>query len=327
MATNLTKTTFLTQYNDDYRDSDHYHRILFNNGRALQARELTQSQTIIQKEVERLAKFVLTEGAIINNAGTLASGSDAFSYTYIKVTSLPTGHATLVGTTINDGDLYATVKATIPDASQDVIMVRMGAGKAGGSTPATDTSAPKKFAAGSVLSSTLGNITIENTSDAVGSGSIVECPAFSTYAAGHLINVEAQTLVLDKFSSTPTKTVGFKVTQQIISAADNVALYDNSGATPNLTSPGADRLKITLTLTTKDTITTGETFYSMYEVKNGRVLNTAKTTSRILGNLSTILNARTEAITGNFIEKSANGEYDLFIRDDSASSDLSLIHI
>ena len=70
MATNLTKTTFLTQYNDDYRDSDHYHRILFNNGRALQARELTQSQTIIQKEVERLAKFVLTEGAIINNAGT-----------------------------------------------------------------------------------------------------------------------------------------------------------------------------------------------------------------------------------------------------------------
>ena len=327
MATNLTKTTFLTQYNDDYRDSDHYHRILFNNGRALQARELTQSQTIIQKEVERLAKFVLTEGAIINNAGTLASGSDAFSYTYIKVTSLPTGHATLVGSTINDGDLYATVKATIPDASQDVIMVRMGAGKAGGSTPATDTSAPKKFAAGSVLSSSLGNITIENISDAVGSGSIVECPAFSTYAAGHLINVEAQTLVLDKFSSTPTKTVGFKVTQQIITAADNVALYDNSGATPNLTSPGADRLKITLTLTTKDTITSGETFYSMYEVKNGRVLNTAKTTSRILGNLSTILNARTEAITGNFIEKSANGEYDLFIRDDSASSDFLSVEV
>ena len=48
MATNLTSTTFLSEYNDDYRDSDHYHRILFNNGRALQARELTQLQTIIQ---------------------------------------------------------------------------------------------------------------------------------------------------------------------------------------------------------------------------------------------------------------------------------------
>jgi len=327
MATNLSKTTFLTQYNDDYRDSDHYHRVLFNNGKALQARELTQSQTIIQKEVERLAKFILTEGAIINNAGTLASGSDAFSYTYIKVTSLPTGHATLVGSTVNDGDLYATVKATIPDGTQNVIMVRMGAGKTGGSSAATDTSSPKKFAAGSVLSSSLGNITIENVADAVGNGSIIEVPAFNTYAAGHLINVEAQTLVLDKYSSTPTKTVGFKVTQQIITATDNVALYDNSGATPNLTSPGADRLKITLTLTTKDKIVTGETFYSMYEVKNGKILNTARTTSKILGNLSTILNARTEAITGNFIEKSTSGEYNLTIKNDSASGDFLSVEV
>ena len=52
MATNLNNTTFLSEYNDDYRDSDHYHRVLFNNGKALQARELTQSQTIIQKELE-----------------------------------------------------------------------------------------------------------------------------------------------------------------------------------------------------------------------------------------------------------------------------------
>ena len=55
MVTNVSKTTFLSTYNDDYRDSDHYHRILFNSGKALQARELTQSQTIIQKEIERLA--------------------------------------------------------------------------------------------------------------------------------------------------------------------------------------------------------------------------------------------------------------------------------
>ena len=65
----------------------------------------------------------------------------------------------------------------------------------------------------------------------------------------------------------------------------------------------------------------------MYEVKNGRVLNTARTTSKILGNLSTILNARTEAITGNFIEKSANGEYDLDIRDDSASQDFLSVEV
>jgi len=52
MVTQLTNTTFLSDYRDDYRDSDHYHRVLFNNGRALQARELTQMQTIIQSEME-----------------------------------------------------------------------------------------------------------------------------------------------------------------------------------------------------------------------------------------------------------------------------------
>ena len=52
MVTAVGENTFSTVYNDDYADSDHYHRILFNSGRALQARELTQSQTIIQKEID-----------------------------------------------------------------------------------------------------------------------------------------------------------------------------------------------------------------------------------------------------------------------------------
>ena len=35
MATTLTNTTFSTTYKDDFRDSDGYHRILFNSGKAL----------------------------------------------------------------------------------------------------------------------------------------------------------------------------------------------------------------------------------------------------------------------------------------------------
>ena len=49
MATTFTDTLFSTKYKDDYADSDGYYRILFNAGRALQARELTQMQTIINK--------------------------------------------------------------------------------------------------------------------------------------------------------------------------------------------------------------------------------------------------------------------------------------
>ena len=73
MATNLIQTTFSTEYKDDYRDSDNYHRILFNSGRALQARELTQSQTIIQSELARVGSFLFNSGRrgwiFANNSG------------------------------------------------------------------------------------------------------------------------------------------------------------------------------------------------------------------------------------------------------------------
>ena len=55
MAT-YTSTTFSSTYKDDFADSNNFHRILFNSGRTLQARELTQSQTITQKEIERKEK-------------------------------------------------------------------------------------------------------------------------------------------------------------------------------------------------------------------------------------------------------------------------------
>ena len=42
MATDLTQNTFSSTYKDDWDKNDNYHRILFNSGRALQARELTQ---------------------------------------------------------------------------------------------------------------------------------------------------------------------------------------------------------------------------------------------------------------------------------------------
>lgn len=325
MATNLTSTTFLSEYNDDHRDSDHYHRILFNNGRALQARELTQLQTIIQNELSRLAKFIVNEGAIFNNSANLSSGSNAFSYTYIKVTELPSGYAALKGTTINDGDLYALVKEVLPAASGDdaTLFVKMSSGKTGGSAANSDTTKPKEFQAGATLTTTLGNITISSSNDAVGKSSVVEVPQFDTFAGNHLVMVEAQTLVLSKYSSKFSGRVGFKVTEDIVTSGDNIALYDNSGTTPNLTSPGADRLRIVLTLTKKEDIAEGETFYEVYNVRNGLVSLT-KTPDKILSKIGSIIDARTFSQTGDFIEQRANGEFDLTINKDSSDDHLEL---
>lgn len=318
MATNLTSTTFLSEYNDDWRDSDHYHRILFNSGRALQARELTQMQTIIQAELAKLAKFIVNEGAIFNNSGNLASGVNAFSYTYIKVTELPTGYAQLKGTEINDGDLYAIVKEVLPaDGGDDAtLFVKMSSGKAGGSTANTDTTTTKKFQPGAVLTTSKGPITIVSASDAVGNASIAETPEFNTFAGEHLVLVEAQTLVLSKYSSEFSGVVGFKVTEDIVTSSDNIALFDNSGTTPNLTAPGADRLRIVLTLAKKEDVAASETFYEVYRVRAGRV-SLIKTPDKILSKIGNIIDARTYSQTGDFIEQRSTGEFDLTILKDS----------
>ena len=62
-------TTFSSDYKDDFRDSDNYSRILFNPGRALQARELTQMQTIIQEQLKKFANNIYQKDGVALKTG------------------------------------------------------------------------------------------------------------------------------------------------------------------------------------------------------------------------------------------------------------------
>ena len=45
-------------YYDDFDETKNFHRILFRPGLAVQARELTQLQTILQNQVDRFAEHM-----------------------------------------------------------------------------------------------------------------------------------------------------------------------------------------------------------------------------------------------------------------------------
>jgi hypothetical protein len=64
-VTTLTTDFNVTPYYDDYDASRNFYRILFKPGYAVQARELTQSQTILQKQIDRFGKHVFKEGSIV----------------------------------------------------------------------------------------------------------------------------------------------------------------------------------------------------------------------------------------------------------------------
>ena len=55
----------VTPYYDDYDEADQFHRVLFRPGFAVQARELTQLQTILQQQIERFGRHLFEEGTVV----------------------------------------------------------------------------------------------------------------------------------------------------------------------------------------------------------------------------------------------------------------------
>ena len=52
-------------YYDDFAESKDFHRVLFRPGFAVQARELTQLQSILQNQIERHGRHVFKEGTVV----------------------------------------------------------------------------------------------------------------------------------------------------------------------------------------------------------------------------------------------------------------------
>src|SRR5210317_374608 len=55
----------VTPYYDDFTESKNFHRILFRPGFAVQARELTQLQSILQNQIERHGRHMFKEGTVV----------------------------------------------------------------------------------------------------------------------------------------------------------------------------------------------------------------------------------------------------------------------
>ena len=83
----------VSPYYDDYNEEKNFHRVLFRPAVPIQARELTQLQTILQNQVERFGDNIYKQGTIIKGCNLTFD----FNYTYIKINDLQVdGQSTLV---------------------------------------------------------------------------------------------------------------------------------------------------------------------------------------------------------------------------------------
>jgi hypothetical protein len=253
MVSTVTSTTFSQTYKDDFSDSDNYHRILFNSGRALQARELTQLQTIIQREAERHARFVFKEGAPVHSGGVSINTRFEFAKLNVTTYSLPATYSTLIGETFTGqtSTIKVRIVAIEPAAGGDPATVFI---EYTDNNSTSGTTVPKRLTPGEVINGDVSgtNLQIQTTdttaNPAKGRGTRLSVNESIIFTNGHFVFTPKQSIIISKYSETPTATVGFTVTESVINASDDTALYDNQNSTPNLTSPGADRFRITLAL-------------------------------------------------------------------------------
>ena len=142
--------------------------------------------------------------------------------------------------------------------------------------------------------------TIASNATAVGSAFYVEDGVY--FVRGQFVNVSGETLILDQYSNSPTYRIGFNILEEIINADLDETLADNSQGYNNYAAPGADRLKITLSLFKKDlSDTNDDSFIELATVNNGVLKSKINTTQ--YNHLADELARRTYDESGDYYVK------------------------
>ena len=317
MATTFTETTLSSTYKDDFRDSDNYHRILFNTGVGLQARELTQLQTILQNQIQRFGNNVFKEGAVVQPGGTNINPQ----YEFIKLDETDPSH-------VMPTDVTSLVGKTVTGQTSNIVATIIEAVAAAGSDPATlyvkYTSTSSAQGSTDIVTQRMASNEIMDVSDgtdlkvksatvadpSTGTGTQVTLRAGIYYARGNFVFTEDQSKIISKYTDTPTTDIGFKAIEDVVTASDNNALYDNQGAVPNVSAPGADRYRIRLSIAERSEITSSENFIHVATIVDGAVFEAVSTdTSYNVPNQ--IIATRIKENSGDYIVKPFNARFEL----------------
>lgn len=305
MPNSFTSNTFASTYKDDFSDSAGYQRILFNSGRALQARELTQLQTITQTEMSRLGGHFFKEGASVSSGSPTVNNQYEFIKLDTSVNALSSTDATnIVGVnlTSDSGIIVNVIEATVATDTDPATLFVAYVDTSSGSSGAN----PIRVAAGEDLSGGGFTFTVQATNTtsnpAIGVGTRFSTHGGEYFAQGRIVFAAAQNLIISKYTSNPTVNVGFKVIEDIVTVSDTDALYDNQGATPNVASPGADRYRIRLTLIDQANVDSDENFIQIAQVVRGSIQSSvASPTGEQYNKLGDVLAMRTKEESGNYI--------------------------
>src|SRR5210317_897687 len=298
----------LSPYYDDFSESKKFHRILFRPSFAVQARELTQSQSILQNQVEKVSDHLFKQGAMVI-PGQVSIDTE---YTSIKLTSKSAASLSTYDNTTLTGNTSGVVAkvigiSTTDGTDPDTLFIKYD--KAG--TNNTDL----VFTAGeTVTSNATGSPTLVVATTHTGSAAGIQAGVY--YINGFHVNVDSSTLVLDKYTDTPSYRIGLTVTESFVTPNDDTSLNDNAQGTSNVNAPGAHRFKIDLALSKKTLSATDDNnFFEIARVENGNIKSRVRSTEYAV--LEDTLARRTFDESGDYVL--INPDFD--VREHLASGD------
>tara|TARA_Y100001933_G_scaffold248279_1_gene281986 strand:+ start:381 stop:4424 length:4044 start_codon:yes stop_codon:yes gene_type:complete len=322
MATTLSKSVFTDTFKDDFADSAGFHKILFNSGKAVQARELTQLQTILQEQIARFGDNIFKEGAVVKPGGATINQKYEFIKLNTTTNTLPTDTSVLVGTSFTGQTsgvivkVLQVVEATGSDpATLYVQYTNTSAGSSGTSTI--------RMTAGEDINNGSITLTVQTTNTsanpATGVGILITLLSGVYYARGHFVFTEDQSKIISKYTDVVDTNVGFKAVETIVTSIDDNSLFDNQGASPNLTAPGADRYKIQLTIIEENEVDSDENFIHIATIKDG-VIYSAVDDRNSYDVPNEVIARRIHENSGDYFVKPFTAKFDL----DSEATHLNL---
>jgi hypothetical protein len=293
MASESNNVTLSTNFNvapfyDDFDETKNFHRILFRPGLAVQARELTQMQTILQNQIDRFASNIFQEGSTVR-------GMEMYydtAYTYVKLRDNNSTGSSVTVSNFQD----RIIKGATSGVLATVINVNDGSEA---NTPnfktlfvkyksANTTTGYRYFANNEIINTVGGALFSANAIPAVigshvtgatGTGAAATFQSGVVYAKDHFIRVPTQTVIISKYDTQGSARVGFDVTETIITETSDDSLLDPASGSYNYAAPGAARLKLEAPIRAYGlNAALANTFVELMQVKGGVVQSVSNRT-------------------------------------------------
>ena len=253
-------------YYDDYDEDKKFLRMLFKPGYAVQARELTQLQTILQKQVQRFGNHVFKNGSVVTGGQTFFQ-----NVTYLKLDSTFLGNAVTVdnftGKTLVDDNTNPTKRALV------LKVFDSDPGTGDPKTLLVKHLYGTEFASGDTIKTyETDTISANVSTDGVGTGQIFSVNEGVFYYEGFFIKNDAQTIAVSKYTANSNTRVGFQIAESTVAYSSDTSLLDPAQDASNYQAPGSDRYKITLTLSQRDVDSTDDTqFIELARIQEGKL--------------------------------------------------------